>query len=175
MLTDTVAIDRVVLISTVSHLYDEHLHWLTSWLVKKMGSTPDAADLAQDTFLRLIHKPSSEPIIEPRAYLVTIAHGLMVNHLRRKEIERAYLEALRQMAEPEFPSPESLSIALETLVRIDMMLQGLPPKVRSAFLLSQLEGLSHAEIAQRLCVSVSSVRKYIAKALLHCIAIGRHG
>ena len=61
---------------------------------------------------------------------------------------------------------------VETLAKIDEMLDGLPERVRSAFLWCQLEGLSHAEIASRLSVSVSSVRQYIAKALLHCLNMG---
>lgn len=69
------------------------------------------------------------------------------------------------------PSPETLAITIETLVKIDAMLDGLAPKARRAFLWCQLEGISHAEIAARLGVSVSSVRKYIANALLHCIAL----
>ncbi|MNT22513.1 putative RNA polymerase sigma factor FecI [compost metagenome] len=49
------------------------------------------------------------------------------------------------------------------------MLDGLGPKIKQAFLLSQLEGLGYAEIAQRLGVSVSSVKKYMAKAAEHCL------
>ena len=58
---------------------------------------------------------------------------------------------------------------LETLLQLDAMLDGLGLKVRQAFLFAQLEGLSYAEIAQRLDVSVSSVTKYIAKATEHCL------
>ena len=49
------------------------------------------------------------------------------------------------------------------------MLDGLNVKAREAFLLSQLEGLTYADIASRLAVSVSSVKKYIAKATEHCL------
>ena len=49
------------------------------------------------------------------------------------------------------------------------MLDGLSRKARAAFLLSQLEGLTYAEIAERLMVSVSSVKKYVARATEHCL------
>lgn len=49
------------------------------------------------------------------------------------------------------------------------MLDGLGPKIKQAFLLSQLEGLGYAEIALQLSVSVSSVKKYMAKATEHCL------
>ncbi|HDU1659061.1 TPA: RNA polymerase subunit sigma, partial [Klebsiella pneumoniae] len=42
-------------------------------------------------------------------------------------------------------------------------------KTREAFLLSQLDGLTYSEIALKLGVSVSSVKKYVAKAIEHCL------
>lgn len=155
--------------SIVTDLYRVHNSWLLGWLRKKLGCSFDAADLMQDTFSKILQKDDLTGIKEPRAYLTTVAHGLMVNHVRRRDIERAYLDALETMPEVEVPSPESLNIMVETLAKIDEMLDGLPDRVRSAFLWCQLEGLSHAEIASRLSISVSSVRQYIAKALLHCL------
>jgi len=157
--------------SLVHDFYIKHNAWLHAWLRKKVGCTTDAADLMHDTYLKLMLKEDLNFITEPRAYLTTIAHALMVNHLRRNKIEKACLEAIASLPESAMPSPETLAITIETLVKIDTMLDGLAPKARRAFLWCQLEGISHAEIADRLGVSVSSVRKYIANALLHCITL----
>ncbi len=157
--------------SLARDFYISHNSWLYSWLCKKLGSTFDAADLTQDTFLSILLKKDLVSILEPRAYLTKIAHGLMVNHIRRREIERSYLQEISQLPEYHTQSAETRALALDILVRIDNMLDGLPIKVRAAFLLSQLEGLTYAEIATELAVSVASVRLYIAKALDHCIAI----
>jgi len=157
--------------SLVQDFYVSHNSWLYSWLCKKVGSTFDAADLAQDTFLRVLLKTDLVSIIEPRAYLTRIAHGLMVNHIRRREIERSYLEEISHLPEYHTQSAEARAMALEVLVKIDTMLDGLPLKVRSAFLLSQLEGLTHAEIAAELGVSIASVRLYIAKGITHCLEL----
>ncbi len=154
---------------TVGDLYRSHNLWLLSWLRRKLGCSDDAADLMHDTFSRVLQKDDLSDIREPRAFLTTIAHGIMVNHLRRRDIEQAYLMALSQLPEAESPSTETLCMMVEALTKIDEMLDGLPDHIRSAFLWFQLEGISHAEIASRLSVSVSSVRQYIAKALLHCI------
>jgi RNA polymerase sigma-70 factor (ECF subfamily) len=67
------------------------------------------------------------------------------------------------------PSPEERESQLETLQLIDTMLDGLSGKTREAFLLSQLDGLKYSEIALQLGVSVSSVKKYVAKAIEHCL------
>lgn len=152
-------------------LYSEHHGWLHGWLRKKLGCVFDAADLAQDTFVRVAIQNELESLREPRAYLTTVAHGLMVNQLRRRKLEQGYLDAMNQVPASEVPSPEAQAILLETLCEIDTMLDGLPTKVRVAFLMVQLEGASHADIAQRLNVSLSSVRKYIMRALAHCLAV----
>lgn len=157
--------------SLITELYQTHNSWLMGWLCKKLGCSFDAADLMQDTFSRILQKDDLADIKEPRAYLTTIAHGLMVNHVRRRDIEAAYLDEIANLPQAEAPSPETINIMIETLTKIDEMLDGLPSKIRNAFLWFQLEGLSHAQIAERLSVSVSSVRQYIAKALLHCITM----
>lgn len=151
-------------------LYRSHRAWVHAWLSKKIGSQHDAEDITQDTFIKILHSKDLAHIIEPRAYVTTIAHGLMVNHFKRRAIEATYLQALAHLSESTMPSPEALAITIESIVAIDNMLDGLPLKVRMAFLLCQLDGLSHAEIANQLSVSVSSVRKYIVRALLHCVA-----
>ncbi|ASC65315.1 RNA polymerase subunit sigma [Achromobacter denitrificans] len=152
-------------------LYRDHHGWLQGWLRKKLGCPFDAADLVHDTYARVLARRELAGINEPRSYLATVAHGLMVNHLRRKDLERAYLETLASLPVSSAPSPEARTLALEALLEIDVMLDGLPIAVRRAFLLCQLEGLGHAEIAARLGVSVGSVRQYIARALRQCLEL----
>ncbi|AHC49914.1 sigma-70 family RNA polymerase sigma factor [Achromobacter xylosoxidans] len=152
-------------------LYAQHQSWLRDWLRRKTGCPYDAADLTHDTYMKvLLRNEDARDLREPRAYLVTVAHGLLVNLFRRRDIERAYLDCLAAREETSWPSPERRALALEALVRIDRLLDGLPPKARRAFLLLQLEGLKHGEIAERLQVSVSSVRQYLALAMRHCLA-----
>jgi RNA polymerase sigma-70 factor (ECF subfamily) len=159
----------------VSDLYREHGAWLCDWLRKKLGCVWEAADLTQDTFVRVLTSPAAggqlAELREPRHFLVAIARRVMVDHLRRRALEKAWQEALALRPEPLAPSPENRALILETLCRIDAMLDGLGPRPRQAFLLSQLEGLRYAEIAARLGVSVSSVKKYVAQAAEHCLLL----
>lgn len=110
-----------------------------------------------------------QAIREPRSYLATIANRVLIDHLRRRTLEKAYLEALMAQPEPVDISPEQRLLMLEALVEIDRMLTGLGSQVRRAFLLSQLQGMAYSDIAARLGVSVSSVKKYMAKATEHCL------
>lgn len=173
------AIENAVPAEALQHdltaLYDDHHGWLSGWLRKKLGCAHNAADIAQDTFLRILtaqDKRSDLNLREPRAYLTTVAGRVLLNHYRRLSLERAYLDALALVPDRYAPSPEERLIILETLHEIDAMLDALPQKARTAFLLAQFEGLSYAEIALRLDVSVRTVKRYMAQAFEECIVLG---
>lgn len=154
----------------VHGLYRDHHGWLDGWLRHKLGNACDAADLMHDTFVRVLrHRAELATVREPRAYLTTIAKRLLSNHYRRRSLERAYLEALAALPEPQAPSPEQRLLILETLHQIDALLHALSPRVRQAFLLAQLERLAYDEIARRLDVSVRTVQRYIVQGYEQCI------
>lgn len=152
----------------IEALYAAHHGWLQGWLRRKLGNAFLAADLSQDTFVRILSKDTPLAIKEPRALLTTIANGLVINLWRHQRIEQAYLEELAQRPEQTAPSPEARAIVIEALVELDRLLDGLPAKVREAFLLSQLDGLRQSEIAGRMGVSLPTVKRYVARALEQC-------
>lgn len=152
----------------VQSLYSDHHGWLHNWLRGRLGNAADAADLAQDTFLRVLLRPERSELHTPRAFLRTVARGLVIDHWRRQELERAYLDSIAHLPEGQVPSAEDRHNILQLLENIARLLDGLKPKVRSAFLLAQCEGMPHARIAEELGVSVRSVERYIAEALFHC-------
>ena len=129
----------------LAKMYSAHHGWLQCWLQRKTGCSWQAADLAQDTFLRILTSPSNADQIsklhEPRSFLTTIARRVWVDFVRRDALEKAWLEALKQQPEPVFISPEEQALILETLFQVDEMLEGLGKKVSQAFLLCHLEGL----------------------------------
>lgn len=157
------------IIQSFSQTYENHHSWIYNWLCKKLASRDDAADLTQDTFVKVLQKDMPEGIIEPRAYLTKIAHDLMVNFYRRKSLEQAYIEAISQLPEAITPSSEERLLLLETLQEIDEMLTTLPDHVRETFLLSQLDGMRYKEIAAKLNVTERTVKRYMALAFTHCL------
>ncbi|MBH3342053.1 RNA polymerase sigma factor [Pseudomonas mendocina] len=152
----------------VGLLYRDHRDWLFGWLRRSLNCAQRAEDLSQDTFVRLLGRADLHTPREPRALLTTIAKGLMVDQFRRSTLERAYLEELAQAPDTVQPSPEEQTLALEQLAEIDRLLGQLSSKARAAFLYNRLDGLGHAEIAERLGVSVSRVRQYLAQGLRQC-------
>ncbi len=152
-------------------MYLAHHGWLQAWLRKKLGNPCDAADLAQDTFIRILAARNAVTIDEPRAYLTTVARGVLINWYKRQALERAYLEALALMPEPEAPSPEQRAIILQTLHEIDAMLDALQPVARKVFLLSQLEGMKYEDNAALTGVSLTSVKRYMRQAFRQCMEL----
>lgn len=154
----------------VGTLYRDHAQWLFGWLRGRLGGDQDdAADLLQDTYVRLIDTGRYPPPGEGRAFLTQIARGLVIDLHRRRRLESAYLEALAARPEEQAPSEERRALVLDILVRIDQALDRLPDKMSRAFLLSRFEGLTYHQVAERLGLSHGAVRKYMLKATQACL------
>lgn len=97
--------------------------------------------------------------------MTTIARRLIYDARRRSDLQRAYEAELANMPEALEVSAEERLIILQALHAIEDMLQSLSPRARTAFVMSQIEGEPYAVIAAELKVSVSMVRKYVAKGL----------
>jgi len=149
-------------------LYRDHHGWLERWLISKLGCSHRAADLAQDTFMRLLAKDDLPGLHEPRAFLTTVAKRVMSNQWRREQLEQAYLEALAHQPERFALSPEEQALVMETLLQVDRLLDGLPVVVRRVFLHVQLDGMSHADVARALNISISTVKRHLRRAALRC-------
>lgn len=80
----------------IAALYTDHHGWLQGWLRRRLGDMHQAADLAHDTFMRLLARDEPVAMREPRAFLTTVAQRVLSNHYRRQQLERAYLDALAQ-------------------------------------------------------------------------------
>lgn len=154
----------------LDQLYAEHHGWLKTWLRGRMGHAADAADLAQDTFLRVLGSGQTLPADQPRAYLTRVARNLLIDLHRRRLIERAYLEALTALPEPQAPCLETQYLIVEALLRIDALLRALPVATREIFLASQLDGLTYQQIANARGVSLTTVKRHVHRALVACMA-----
>lgn len=168
-------IQEEVLQRQLRDLYCEHHGWLYGWLRKKLGCAHNAADVAQDTFVRIVaSRDALLGVREPRAFLTTTAKRLLVDRARRQLIEQAYLAELALLTEslPGYPSPEETLLTLQALEQISAALAGVSERARQAFLMHYLDGETHAVIAEELGVSARMVRKYLVQCLLHCHQAG---
>ncbi len=151
---------------------------LERFLTRKLDNPADAAEVTQETFIRIYRLEHPEELDNARAFLFQVASNLAVDQLRRRSLHIRFLRAeTSEQADGETmeggaysESPEQIISGREKLDRILKAVDDLPEKCRQAFLLHRSSGLSYGEIAQEMGVSVSSVEKYILQALKHCRA-----
>jgi RNA polymerase sigma-70 factor (ECF subfamily) len=154
-------------------LYLQHHGWLVARLRRKLGCAWDAADLAQSTFVRVLtaRGQPADTLAEPRAYLTTIARGLLHDHWRRRSLEQAWLDTLAALPEEHAPAPEDALAIRQALQQLDDLLGRLAPKAREVFVLSQLQGLGYAQIAAQVGVSERTVKRYMAQGFELCLTL----
>ncbi|TBU97775.1 sigma-70 family RNA polymerase sigma factor [Stutzerimonas kirkiae] len=152
----------------IERLYREQHPSLVRWFQRRLGSPQQAADLSQDAFLRLLEKTDFANHPTPLSFLRLVARGLLIDFYRRSALERSYLHYLAQQPQDLQPDPQQRVADLQQLRLIDSQLDGLPTRVKRAFLLHRLAGMSQARIAEELGLSPARIQQYLAKATLHC-------
>jgi len=135
------------------------------------GNSENAADLAHDTFERVMRSESRAAFAEPRGFLTTVAKRLLIDQSRRRVIEQAYLETLASRSEDVEPGPETHALVVEALDAVCRMMEQLPSRVRRVFVLAQVEGQPYLEIARQLDISVAAVQRDMIKAWEHCYTV----
>lgn len=125
---------------------------------------PSADDLTQETYLRALKGLRAfRGETAARVWLLTIARRTVVDHFRkqgRRPVVSTHLDAVPDIGDrigPVAPDPAS-AFALRSLI------ERLDPDKRSAFVLTQVTGLSYAEAAEACEVPVGTIRSRVARA-----------
>lgn len=146
---------------------------LHRYLMRRMGNSQDAADLAQDVYVRFCQLPHVELVRNPQAYLYRIAANLLHEYRSRCVKSPIFcdptsLEQLADRSEQMYEGgPER---ALSIRQQLGRALGQLPPMYRAVLILQKRDGLSYQEIAQQLGLSVHTVQKYLFQGLATCRA-----
>jgi len=151
---------------------------LRSWLHHKTTAGLDVDDIVQETYAILAGRESVSDIHNPKSYMFQTAYSVVLTYVRRSRIV-----SFRAIADVELlsipatePSPERQAVVRDELYCIAEAIASLPPRVREAFILRRVEGLSQREVATRMEVSENTVEKHITKAIRHLMTLfGRGG
>ncbi|MBY0331961.1 MAG: sigma-70 family RNA polymerase sigma factor [Acetobacteraceae bacterium] len=142
-------------------------------VARRVGCPATAADLVQDLFLRLWRRPPQVPELAG-GYLLRSARNIATDHQRAAISRREVALDHAEDAPDARPGQDAGLDAAQQAALIRTALAALPERVRHAFLLNRLRGLSYAEIAKAQGVSVSTVEKDMMRALAACrAAIGQ--
>lgn len=147
---------------------EQYYKELLRFLGRRLGNAQDAADVAQETYARMLSRGDAV-IAQPRAFLFRAALNLSVD-LHRQQAAQATLplDGVAEAMPSHAASQDDTLYRREQLQRIDRALAELPASCREAFLLRQVEGCSHEEIAEKLGISRDMVNKHLVRALRHC-------
>jgi len=144
---------------------------LKRFFIRRVQCSETAADLVQEVYLRLpllTPPPSSEPAA--RAWMFKVAGNLAIDHARRQkrhgELLAEHFDVDRDIEGS--PTPDQFALDREQLGQVQNALAQLPAQCAEVLYLSRVEGLSHAEIADKLGISKSWVEKQLMRALNHC-------
>ena len=153
-------------------LFQENYDSLVRFLSSRVRDSEEAQDLAQDAFYKVMKVENAEELEHSRAYLFQTASNLALNRIRKQKHQEAYKRSVESILNPErdgmIASPERAAAVREQLQQVESALNGLPRKCRRAFLLHRTRHLSYQQIADEMGVSVSTVEKYMIRALGQC-------
>lgn len=142
-------------------------------VVRRRVNSPDLAnDLVQDIYMKCrLLKVDFPHHDDARAYLLRMAANLAIDHERverRRDAIKEDLIAVFDAYDRHADSPEAYAIAADEIRLAELELARLPGLTRQMFVLAQVYGLTHKEVAERLGVSKSLVDKYIVHAISCC-------
>lgn len=147
-------------------LYRQHARRLYSLVVRMIGSAQDAEDLLQEVFLQAYRKLPGfrgESTLGTWLYRLTMNHCL--DHLRGRQAKMSRATASideESVDEPAAPDP----VVPSAISRMDLerAIEALPPGSKAAFLLHDVEGFEHQEIAAILGISEGTSKSQVHKA-----------
>jgi RNA polymerase sigma-70 factor (ECF subfamily) len=155
----------------IEKLFARHRDALQVFFYRRIRTKPDAADLAQEVYLRMLRVTDIDAIRNPEGYLYTVAANLLKENAVADQRQAGGVDVETIDALDAFggsPSVEGSLDASRRIERLREVLGQLPPKCRAAVLLQYRYELSYQQIADRLEVSPHMVKKYLAQALSHC-------
>lgn len=160
----------------LSDLYGRYRKELIAFVRLKFGGgPPEPEDVAQQAFMNFAALGSRTAVLNPRAFLYRTAHNIVINHRKHERIGRQFFEsapAAHEICEARDDfNPEVVLLGKEQYSLIEGVIRAMPRKRRQFLLLNRIEGLSYAEIARRVGLSESVVRKHVALAVRECGSI----
>lgn len=148
-------------------LYEAEHGRLRRLLIQRGVPAAVAADAVQEAFLRLLRTPT-EGVRDPRSYLFRTAGNIAIDEFRSRSRASAVIDPTAEIdhsvADPAL-QPDAALMSAERLAELDKALAELSPRAREVLLLHKFDGLSYAEIAERLGISKNTVMVHLANAI----------
>jgi RNA polymerase sigma factor (sigma-70 family) len=139
--------------------------------VGRIVERDDVEDIVQETFLRCYQASAKTTVQFPRAFMLTTARNLALNHIALAENRCVgSVASFEDSAVPLYRerSAQNAFEGEERFLLLCRAVSALPVQCRRAFVLKKVYGLSRKEIAEYMNISESTVQKHVAKGVLLC-------
>ena len=139
---------------------------LLGFLCARLANEQDAQELAQEAYLRLLRASDAKLIRDPVAYLFRIARNLLYEWYTSSPPPAEPLHEFELVDEG--LTVEDRAEISQHMDRLEEVLRHLSPKCRAVILMHRRDGMTYDEIAARLEISSSMVKKYLSQGLARC-------
>lgn len=146
-------------------LFDTYFDAIKNYLFYRIGDIDIATDITQDVFVRIWEKQMKLDMNSAKYMLYKIARDMLVSKYRRLEVENKYSQRM-QFEMTEVIEDNDFDYK-QLKLKYENALIKLPDKQRTVFLMSRMEELKYAEIAERLDISIKTVEKRMSNALFY--------
>lgn len=158
-----------------SDIYELYYARVRLFAFKLLNNSEDAKDIAMTSFVKLFeryeHFTTEEGI---RAFLFVATRNACFDLLKRKQTAAINRDALLYLQKQEYESLELDMIEAEYTHIIYKAIEQLPPERKKVFKMLYIQGLPIAEVAQRLQLSIKTVKNYRGLAIENIRAIIGH-
>lgn len=154
------------------HLFQQHHADLRGFFHRRRVGTDDVDDLVQEVYARLLRATGDEgtQVLDPGAYLFTVAANLSREHMQRWQSQSARVGGIDDYEHvlTDGEHPEVLMQAEQRRRQVQQVLAQLPDRTRDVLVLQHRDGLSYQQIAERLGISIHAVKKHVTRGMLKC-------
>jgi RNA polymerase sigma factor (sigma-70 family) len=157
--------------SLVERLFADHGGALRAFFLRRIRAKADAADLAQEVYVRMLRISDQDAIRNPVHYLYTVANNLLKENAVLERRQSSGIDIDEAPAHEQLETLPAFDRDLDVaqrVLRLGIVLQQLRPKCRAAVELRFTHDLSYREIAMHLGMSPQMAKKYVAQGLSHC-------
>jgi RNA polymerase sigma-70 factor (ECF subfamily) len=147
-------------------LYEQHHRRVYSLCLRMLGNTSQAEDMTQEAFLQVYKKIGS---FRGDSAFTTWLHRLTVNqvlmHFRKRGVKLEHTSEEGDFTNVvETPIQSTRRISMVDRLALEKAISELPPGYRTVFVLHDVEGYEHEEIANLLKVSIGTSKSQLHKA-----------
>ena len=136
---------------------------MVAYAIYLIGSKEDAIELVNDVFVSVWKKKDNLEISDSlKPYLFRAVKNKCINHYQKKVIPMHDIQDIETASSSK--ADEQLNYK-ESMLRVEQVLELLPPKCKQVFMMSRIDDLSYKEIAEFLDISIKTVENQMSKAL----------